>query len=77
MYLDKPYVSSVYTVKQLRSITGMTQTEFGRMYGIPLQTIKNWECNSSKSYARSCPEYVRVLLQRAVLEDFGDKFRKK
>ena len=32
------------SIKELRAMTGLTQTEFGkRLGGIPLRTIQNWE----------------------------------
>lgn len=45
-------------IKEIRSINKLTQKEFATKYGIPLQTVKNWESKpTSKSY-RKCPNYV-------------------
>ncbi len=44
-------------IKELRTLTGMTQTEFGNYLGIPMRTIQNWE-----SGARPCPSYLLELI---------------
>ena len=64
------------TIKQIRAISGLSQVKFGKMYDIPLNTIKNWECDSDKPNHRDCPIYVLKLLERAVKEDFGIKENK-
>lgn len=53
------------TIRELRAVTGKNQTDFGKLYGIPLRTIQNWE-----TCARNPPEYVFNLLDRAVKQDF-------
>lgn len=53
------------TIKEIRAITGLSQTAFGEMYHISMRTIQNWEGGQ-----RECPEYVRLLLERVVKEDF-------
>lgn len=53
------------TIKEIRSITGLSQTAFGERYHIPMRTIQNWEGGQ-----RECPEYVSLLLERVVKEDF-------
>lgn len=52
------------TIKELRNFTGLSQRAFSDKYKIPKRTIENWESGKSK-----CPDYVRQLLERAVLED--------
>lgn len=52
-------------VIRLRKMTGLSQTAFGKKYGIPMRTIQNWENGVSEP-----PEYVVNLLRRAVQEDF-------
>ena len=45
-------------IKEIRQINKLTQKQFAIKYGIPLQTVKNWESSpTSKSY-RKCPNYV-------------------
>ena len=53
------------TCKEIRSITGLSQKKFGDLYSIPLRTIQNWEQETNEA-----PEYVLLLLERAVREDF-------
>ena len=61
------------TIKEIRAITGLSQAKFGKKYGIPLNTIKNWECDADKSKHRDCPIYVLKLLERAVKEYFPEQ----
>ena len=51
------------TIKEIRTITGLSQTAFGEKYHIPMRTIQNWEGGQ-----RECPEYVRFLLARVVIK---------
>ncbi len=62
-------------VKQIRRVTGLTQKEFGTRYSIPLKTLQNWEAGKEVSSSRTCPEYVRLLLERAVRADFPNRAR--
>jgi len=52
------------TIKEMRSLLGLTQAEFGAKYNIPTRTIEDWERR-----ARTPPQYVLELLGRCVLED--------
>lgn len=54
------------TIKELRAITGLSQTAFGNKYKIPMRTIQNWEGGQ-----RECPEYVLFMLERLVKIDFN------
>lgn len=51
-------------VRTLRSITGLTQAEFGNRYMVPKRSIQNWESGDRES-----PKYVRYLLMTNVLAD--------
>lgn len=51
-------------IRELRLITGLTQTKFGELYDIPMRTIQNWELGVTTP-----PPYVVNLLRRAVKED--------
>ena len=53
------------SIKEIRSITGLSAQKFGDKYHIPLRTIQNWEEGS-----RQAPRYVVELLERVVKEDF-------
>lgn len=55
-------------IRSLRKVTGLSQTKFGELYGIPMRTIQNWENGVSEA-----PEYVIRLLERVVEEDFKRK----
>lgn len=41
------------TIRELREKTGMSQSKFAYMFGIPLNTLQRWEINYRKP-----PEYV-------------------
>lgn len=69
-YKTKGFVENNLEPKENMSITEMrerlkvSRAEFSRRYNIPIRTLENWESGKSK-----CPDYVRQLLERAVLED--------
>lgn len=65
------------TIKEIRSITGLSQVKFGKMYDIPRRTIENWEAAEDIKDHHECPVYVRKLLERAVREDFHYDDRNK
>ena len=52
------------TIAEMRERLKISRAEFSRKYNIPVRTLENWESGKSK-----CPDYVRQLLERAVLED--------
>ena len=52
------------TIAEMRERLNVSRAEFSRRYNIPIRTLENWESGKSK-----CPDYVRQLLERAVLED--------
>lgn len=45
------------TIKELRTLSGMTQQQFGEYFGIPHRTIQNWEGDKNK-----CPDYLLRLI---------------
>lgn len=51
-------------ITEMRNYIGVSRAEFSRRYNIPIRTLESWE-----SGKRKCPDYVRQLLERAVLED--------
>lgn len=53
------------SIQEMRALLCLSQSKFGKKYGIPKRTIENWESGSSK-----CPDYVLSLLERAVKEDY-------
>lgn len=53
------------TIKELRALTGLTQSEFGkRLGGIPLRTIQNWESGD-----RTPPAWTLELIAYRVEHD--------
>ena len=52
--------------RQLRDMTKMKRVQFCELYGIPLRTMEDWEAGRSNP-----PEYLQVLLERAVRQDLG------
>lgn len=45
-------------IKDLRAKTGLSQSKFAALVGIPLNTLQNWEQGSRKP-----PEYVISLIE--------------
>lgn len=61
VYLGKGvYVDSV---KELRQITGLSQSQFAKKYHINKYTLQEWEQNRVQT-----PEYARYLLSRVIKE---------
>lgn len=48
-------------VKEIRSLTGLSQTKFAKEYNIPLSTLKRWEQGVSKA-----PNYYLWCLNELV-----------
>jgi len=57
-------------IKDLREITDLSQQAFAEKYGIPFNTIRNWESAIGSSRHRDCPEYVFRLLTFRVFHDY-------
>jgi DNA-binding transcriptional regulator YiaG len=55
---------TIMNITEMRNYIGVSRAEFSRRYNIPIRTLESWESGKSK-----CPDYVRQLLERAVLED--------
>ena len=58
------------TIKDIRSMTGLSQKKFCDMYHIPLSSLHKWETKEGRQNHRECPVYVKELLERAVKQDF-------
>lgn len=54
----------MYTIKEIRESTGLSQSKFCDALNIPLHTLQKWERG-----ARSCPEYVVELIAYRVQHD--------
>lgn len=48
------------TIRDMRSLAGLTQKALADRFGIPHRTIQNWESDSGSG--RECPAYVRMML---------------
>jgi putative transcriptional regulator len=51
-------------IKEIRNLTGLSQSKFCEKYHIPLPTLRHWERGD-----RECPEYVLELLEFKVRKD--------
>lgn len=51
-------------IKEIRTLTGLSQPQFSQKYNIPLPTLRHWEQKQ-----RECPQYVLELLEFKVRED--------
>ena len=51
-------------IKEIRTLTGLSQTNFGKKYNIPVRTIQDWETEK-----RNPPAYVVELLEFRVRYD--------
>ena len=49
-------------IKEMRTQTGLSQTKFADLFGIPVATLKDWEQGRRKP-----PEYVATMI-RTILE---------
>ena len=45
-------------IKDLRIQSGMSQSQFAEYFGIPLDTLQNWEQGR-----RKCPDYLLDLIE--------------
>ena len=52
------------TIKEIRSLTDLTQQKFSEKYGIPLPTLRHWERGD-----RECPQYTLDSLEIRVKQD--------
>ena len=51
------------TIKELRKITGLSQSKYADKYHINLDTLQNWEQGRTKT-----PGMVLYLLERIIME---------
>ena len=51
-------------IKEIRTLTGLSQANFGKKYNIPVRTIQDWETEK-----RNPPAYVVELLAFRVRYD--------
>lgn len=58
------------TIKEIRALTGLSQTDFSEKYNIPKRTLQDWEYER-----RNPPEYVINLLEFKVKYDVSKKLK--
>ena len=58
------------TIKEMRTLLGLTQQAFADKYGIPKRNIENWEGGKNDP-----PKWAQDLLERAVFEDVNKEER--
>lgn len=51
-------------IKELRKLTGLSQSKFAKKYSIPIGTLQGWEAGR-----RNPPPYIIVILERLVKID--------
>lgn len=51
-------MKNTMNIKQLRTLSGMTQKQFSNYFGIPLRTLEDWETEKSE-----CKSYIISLIQ--------------
>lgn len=56
------------TIKELRELTGLSQSKFANKYHITLRQLQSWEQGF-----RNTPECILYLLERCVREDFKEE----
>jgi putative transcriptional regulator len=61
-------IEIIPSIKEIRSLSGLSQEKFSKEYGIPLGTLRHWEAGE-----RQPPEYVLRLLEKAVKYDMQNK----
>lgn len=45
-------------IKELRKLTGMSQSQFADYFNIPIKTVQNWETDR-----RKCADYIVDLIE--------------
>ena len=55
------------TIKEIRILTGLSQSKFAERYGIPVRTLQGWEAG------KKVPGYVLTLLENSVRSDLANK----
>lgn len=56
------------TIKELRELTGLSQSQFANKYHFTLRQLQSWEQGF-----RNTPECILYLLERCVREDFKEE----
>ena len=65
--IDK-YELPQLNIKELRTLSGMTQLEFSAYLMIPINTIRNWESDKEEN-KRECKPYILNLIESKLVKD--------
>lgn len=49
------------TIKELRQLTGLSQSQFSQKFNIPVRTLQNWEIGKAQP-APYIPEMIEKIL---------------
>ena len=57
------------TIKELRLITGLSQSQFAKKYKFTIKQVQSWEQN-----IRNTPESTLYMLERCIKDDFTENY---
>ena len=52
------------TIKELRTMSGMTQKEFSEYFGMSKRAVESWE-----GEVRKCPDYLLELMEYKLIKE--------
>lgn len=65
-------MAEVNKIKELRELTGLSQSQFANKYRFTVKQVQSWEQGW-----RNTPECISYLLERCVMEDIKKDGEKK
>ena len=54
-------------IKRLRSITGLSQSKFAKLFGIPIRNIQKWEIHQAEP-----TRYLQEMMLRVLIAEEND-----
>ena len=60
-------------IKEIRSVTGLSQSKFAKMFGIPVRNIQKWEIYQAEPTRYLQEMMVKVLKYEGVINE--EKFK--
>lgn len=66
-----------YSFAAVRSLSGLTQDDFSRRYGIPPTTVSAWTLRQTSTNRRNIQPYLLDLLAVDVINDRADRATEK
>lgn len=67
---EAAYSDTIYSIKELRELFGLSQIGFSKKYDVPRRSIENWERGLSEPQP-----WILKLLNRVVKEDIKNDLR--